>query len=247
MSVEESLVQFSRRNENRHCADCGKADPDWAIHNFGILVCLECSGCHRHLGSHISKVLSIKLDQWDEATFNELLSNSAHPRLVLETDFVLTPETDQNVRQEYITSKYMRTQFVLPSFTKSQKSSGLTANCAGILKVDLKNGAGLKAKDLNGLSDPYVIFESGNQKMKSKVKYNTLNPEWNQTLMLNVESTDLPINITCNDKDTIGKDDLIGEATYYITAQTTSGDSREIHLSDEGGIIYVDFEFLPLT
>src|SRR5271163_4973829 len=39
-------------------------DPDWASINLGILVCKECSGVHRSLGTHISKVRSLTLDKW---------------------------------------------------------------------------------------------------------------------------------------------------------------------------------------
>lgn len=42
--------------ENNTCADCGKSKPDWVSLNLGILVCLECSGVHRSLGVHVSKV-----------------------------------------------------------------------------------------------------------------------------------------------------------------------------------------------
>ena len=49
---------------NGHCADCGAASPDWASINLGILICIECSGIHRNLGSHISKVRSLDLDSW---------------------------------------------------------------------------------------------------------------------------------------------------------------------------------------
>ena len=44
--------------ENNTCADCGKSKPDWVSLNLGILVCLECSGVHRSLGVHVSKVRS---------------------------------------------------------------------------------------------------------------------------------------------------------------------------------------------
>lgn len=39
-------------------------DPDWASLNLGVLMCIECSGIHRNLGSHISKVRSLDLDDW---------------------------------------------------------------------------------------------------------------------------------------------------------------------------------------
>lgn len=49
---------------NDACADCGAAKPDWASLNLGTLICIECSGIHRNLGSHVSKVRSLELDEW---------------------------------------------------------------------------------------------------------------------------------------------------------------------------------------
>ena len=40
------------------------ADPDWASLNLGVLMCIECSGIHRNLGSHVSRVRSLDLDEW---------------------------------------------------------------------------------------------------------------------------------------------------------------------------------------
>lgn len=40
------------------------SDPEWASINLGILICIECSGVHRNLGSHLSRVRSILLDDW---------------------------------------------------------------------------------------------------------------------------------------------------------------------------------------
>jgi hypothetical protein len=40
--------------------------PDWASINIGIVMCIECSGVHRSLGVHISKVRSLTLDKWEE-------------------------------------------------------------------------------------------------------------------------------------------------------------------------------------
>ncbi|GFR81318.1 ARF-GAP with GTPase, ANK repeat and PH domain-containing protein 1, partial [Elysia marginata] len=49
---------------NNACADCGCPSPDWASINLGALVCIECSGIHRNLGTHISRVRSLDLDDW---------------------------------------------------------------------------------------------------------------------------------------------------------------------------------------
>lgn len=38
--------------------------PDWAAINIGIFLCIDCAGIHRRLGTTISRIKSIKLDQW---------------------------------------------------------------------------------------------------------------------------------------------------------------------------------------
>lgn len=43
---------------NDECAECNAPDPDWASLNLGVLMCIECSGVHRNLGVHISKVFA---------------------------------------------------------------------------------------------------------------------------------------------------------------------------------------------
>lgn len=50
---------------NSHCGDCGQPDPRWASINLGVLLCIECSGIHRSLGVHCSKVRSLTLDSWE--------------------------------------------------------------------------------------------------------------------------------------------------------------------------------------
>ena len=49
--------------KNSVCADCSATSPDWVSLNLGAIVCLNCSGVHRSLGTHISKVRSLTLDQ----------------------------------------------------------------------------------------------------------------------------------------------------------------------------------------
>ncbi|KAL6425224.1 hypothetical protein ACFW04_009461 [Cataglyphis niger] len=59
---------------NDACVDCGAPNPDWASLNLGVLMCIECSGIHRNLGSHISKVRSLDLDDWSAGHLSVMLA-----------------------------------------------------------------------------------------------------------------------------------------------------------------------------
>lgn len=48
--------------------------PDWASTNIGVIFCIECSGIHRGLGVHVSKVKSLTLDRWHEDAVKVSLS-----------------------------------------------------------------------------------------------------------------------------------------------------------------------------
>ncbi|XP_032217411.1 arf-GAP with coiled-coil, ANK repeat and PH domain-containing protein 3 isoform X1 [Mustela erminea] len=62
----ESLLQRVQNVAgNGQCGDCGQPDPRWASINLGVLLCIECSGIHRSLGVHCSKVRSLTLDSWE--------------------------------------------------------------------------------------------------------------------------------------------------------------------------------------
>ncbi|XP_036700991.1 arf-GAP with coiled-coil, ANK repeat and PH domain-containing protein 3 isoform X3 [Balaenoptera musculus] len=62
---ESVLQRVQHVAGNSQCGDCGQPDPRWASINLGVLLCIECSGIHRSLGVHCSKVRSLTLDSWE--------------------------------------------------------------------------------------------------------------------------------------------------------------------------------------
>ncbi|KAI8991610.1 hypothetical protein BDF20DRAFT_810856 [Mycotypha africana] len=64
---ERILNDLAKYPGNDRCADCNSKNPRWASYSLGIFLCIRCAGIHRKLGTHLSKVKSITMDQWSSA------------------------------------------------------------------------------------------------------------------------------------------------------------------------------------
>lgn len=117
-----ALLQRIRSTDegNRVCADCGSDfKVDWCSINLGILLCIECSGIHRSLGTHISKVRSLTLDT---AVFTQdivellLLMGNRVSNMIWEAklDRFLKPSahSTREQRLHFITAKYIDRTYV---------------------------------------------------------------------------------------------------------------------------------------
>ncbi|XP_042328161.1 arf-GAP with GTPase, ANK repeat and PH domain-containing protein 3 [Sceloporus undulatus] len=104
---------------NSFCVDCDAPNPDWASLNLGALICIECSGIHRNLGTHLSRVRSLDLDDWPlelvmvmtaigntvaNSVWEGAVENYPHPG----------PDSSREEKERWIRAKYEQKLFLVP-------------------------------------------------------------------------------------------------------------------------------------
>ncbi|XP_017666238.1 arf-GAP with coiled-coil, ANK repeat and PH domain-containing protein 2 isoform X9 [Pipra filicauda] len=116
---ESALQRVQCIPGNAACCDCGLADPRWASINLGITLCIECSGIHRSLGVHFSKVRSLTLDSWEPELLKLMceLGNDVINRIYeakLEKVGIKKPQSgsQRQEKEAYIRAKYVERKFV---------------------------------------------------------------------------------------------------------------------------------------
>uniref|UniRef100_A0A3B5PU02 ArfGAP with GTPase domain, ankyrin repeat and PH domain 2 n=1 Tax=Xiphophorus maculatus TaxID=8083 RepID=A0A3B5PU02_XIPMA len=120
-SQSEAVALQAIRNTkgNNLCVDCEASNPTWASLNLGALICIECSGIHRNLGTHLSRVRSLDLDDWPGeltqvlAAIGNHMANSVWESCT-QGRTKPTPNATREERESWIRAKYEQRAFVAP-------------------------------------------------------------------------------------------------------------------------------------
>ncbi|XP_029125350.1 probable ADP-ribosylation factor GTPase-activating protein AGD11 [Cajanus cajan] len=116
---QKRLTNLMHGAGNKFCADCGTPEPKWVSSSLGVFICIKCSGIHRSLGVHISKVLSLKLDEWTneqvdalEKLGGNILLNKKYEAFLPSSIKKPRPNSTIEERSEFIRRKYDLQQFM---------------------------------------------------------------------------------------------------------------------------------------
>ncbi|XP_063424390.1 centaurin-gamma-1A-like isoform X10 [Mytilus trossulus] len=121
LTIDPAGVQTIRGvRGNQVCADCGTPNPDWSSLNLGTLICIECSGIHRNLGTHLSRVRSLDLDEWPPDLQRVMLSiGNSTANSVWEANIKgrpkVPPSSSREEKERWIRCKYESKEFLPPA------------------------------------------------------------------------------------------------------------------------------------
>ncbi|KAF8639402.1 hypothetical protein AX17_001527 [Amanita inopinata Kibby_2008] len=103
----KTLRELVKKPDNKMCADCKRHDARWASWNLGVFLCIRCSGIHRGMGTHISKVKSVDLDVWTPEQMESILKWGNH-RANLYWEAHLRPGhvPPEHKMESFVRSKY---------------------------------------------------------------------------------------------------------------------------------------------
>ncbi|XP_063778383.1 arf-GAP with Rho-GAP domain, ANK repeat and PH domain-containing protein 2 isoform X2 [Pseudophryne corroboree] len=172
---------------NKSCADCRAPNPDWASINLGVVICRNCAGQHRTLGSKVSKVHSLKLDTeiWSDKLIevfivlgNEKVNSFWEANLLPENMLPVTSTINQ--RRLFVTQKYKEGRFkkiLSPDPTPQQLNEAL---CTAVTKPDVLetmilvfSGANIMCATGDPIhSTPYLLAKMAGQSLQMEFLHN---------------------------------------------------------------------------
>jgi len=229
--VEERLAAVPGNGE---CADCMSSDPKrqplpaWASTNLGVVFCIRCSGAHRKLGTHLSKVLSIKIDRWsdEQLAWMERLGN-AQVNAELEAglpagvkpDLVSSSaeQVEAFIRAKYELGSFLAggDGFVPPAPRRSLQEVGMI-EFAGLLFVQLVAGSHLRVPNAWRTASLHCEFRLGERRARSRRCRGSPNPVWGEELAINRCAADEALLVRLIGADLLGRTECLGEGRVRL-------------------------------
>ena len=179
------MKKYLSRPENQLCADCKRPSPTWASLNIGVFVCIKCSGCHREIGVHITKIKSVELDLWpsksltDFSKINNEIANAYWEYDLGNYDFQKI--RDNEIRcLEFIRDKYEYKRWAKPNVPNPMS---LVIQGRDLVKEFMNNGEAVKLYEKSGAPERerWIRHFNNNKNEKKGKSFGILDKKENNT------------------------------------------------------------------
>ncbi|KAI0169319.1 ArfGap-domain-containing protein [Hypoxylon sp. FL1284] len=112
---QQTIKSLLKLEANKICADCKRnKHPRWASWNLGVFICIRCSGIHRGMGTHISRVKSVDLDSWTDEQLQSILSwGNARANKYWESKLATGHVPSEAKIENFIRTKYELKRWVM--------------------------------------------------------------------------------------------------------------------------------------
>uniref|UniRef100_A0A8C6SKC1 ArfGAP with SH3 domain, ankyrin repeat and PH domain 2b n=1 Tax=Neogobius melanostomus TaxID=47308 RepID=A0A8C6SKC1_9GOBI len=201
--------EVRRMSGNDVCCDCGAPGPSWLSTNLGVLICIECSGIHREMGVHYSRIQSLDLDllgtselllakNVGNSSFNEIMEADLDGQDVTKPE----PSSDMQSRKDYITAKYVERRFVLQLHPEASRRQQMLYDS-------------VRSRDILGLLQ---VYAEGADLLESNPQPNEHEPG----------ETVLHLAVRMVDRNSLHIVDFLAQNSSSLDSQTTRG-STALH------------------
>ncbi|XP_047463937.1 arf-GAP with Rho-GAP domain, ANK repeat and PH domain-containing protein 1 isoform X2 [Mugil cephalus] len=182
LSCSQVAQRLWENPSNKVCADCGAANPEWASVNLLLVICHDCAGQHRALGSNLSKVRSLKMDNkiWTEPLiqlfilYGNRLANQVWAPAAPGAE-LLHPGASDEERSQFIQDKYKRGRYRrvhgLVSFPSMMDQRLCQVVCSDDVEETMSlicSGAKVSQSDPQSPS-PLLLAERANQALQTEL------------------------------------------------------------------------------